>query len=232
MDLLSSIERGIRGAVEGVFGRAFGGRLQPAEITRRLATEVAGSERIVDGRPTVANRFRVRLSSREAQALAPTLTAIGAQCEDELYRHARSVGWTTLGPFEVTFEPADGLATGQLDVDAVFAPGWIGVRLEVIAGPDRGTLVHRAAQETLIGRSEGCSLRLTDIDVSREHAAIRSEGYRLVAVDLASTNGTFIGGQRITEAELGPGARIELGRTIVQIDRTRPEWLPGQASAG
>jgi hypothetical protein len=156
---------------------------------------------------------------------------MATQCEDELDRHARSAGWATVGPFEVGFEPAPGLATGQLDVDAVFARGWIGVRLEVIAGPDRGTLVHRAARETVLGRSEECDLRLSDIDVSRQHAAIRSDGYRLLAVDLASTNGTFIGGQRITEAELAPGARIELGRTIVQVDRTRPEWLPVQGGA-
>ena len=231
MRVLPSIERGIRGAVEGVFGRAFGGRLQPVEITRRLAVEIAASERGIDGRATVANRFKVRLSVREAQALAPTLPALAAQCEGELEKHARSAGWSTLGPFEVRFEPADGLATGQLDVDAIFARGWIGVRLEVITGPDRGALVHRAAQEVVIGRSAECDLRLSDIDVSRRHTAIRSDGYRLLAADLASTNGTFVVGERIAEAEIGPGARVELGRTIVQVDRTRPEWVPGQGGA-
>ena len=67
--------------------------------------------------------------------------------------------------------------------------------------PAHGTLV--------VGRSGGCDLRLADADTSRRHAKIVCEDERIVLHDLASTNGTFVNGQKVEEHTLEPGDRIQ-----------------------
>jgi hypothetical protein len=72
---------------------------------------------------------------------------------------------------------------------------------------------------TVIGRSSECDVPLEDPNVSRRHAEIRriGEGYSLV--DLGSTNGTEVNGQRIQETALMNGDVIELGTTSITFER-------------
>src|SRR2546423_3514337 len=79
-----------------------------------------------------------------------------------------------------------------------------------------------------LGR-EGCDVNLMDPEVSRRHAAIRSEGGSLAIEDLGSTNGTFVNGERITVVTvLRHGDSVRLGDTVLTIRSTaaaaaRPE---------
>jgi hypothetical protein len=63
----------------------------------------------------------------------------------------------------------------------------------------------------LLGRSRACELVLSDDSVSRRHAMVVCEGDRIILTDLGSTNGTFVNGRRITQAEVRPGDRLRLG---------------------
>jgi pSer/pThr/pTyr-binding forkhead associated (FHA) protein len=69
--------------------------------------------------------------------------------------------------------------------------------------------------EVALGRSRECEVRLPDADTSRRHAKIVCSGGRFVLHDLASTNGTFVNGERIEQRELAPGDRIEIGANTV-----------------
>ena len=89
-------------------------------------------------------------------------------------------------------------------------------RLEVVAGPDVGTVVELAQPAIGIGRSGGpADLALNDPKVSALHCELRLEsgGYRLR--DLSSTNGTHVRGVRIVEAWLTPGATIAIGKSAI-----------------
>ncbi|GAA3803878.1 FHA domain-containing protein [Nocardioides panacisoli] len=55
----------------------------------------------------------------------------------------------------------------------------------------------------VIGRDLGCDVPIADARASRHHAILQRENGAWVAVD-SSTNGTFVGGQRITRLPLGP----------------------------
>ncbi len=92
-----------------------------------------------------------------------------------------------------------------------------GYRLEVVSGPDQGLTRDVAASGFRIGASARSDLVLADRRVSGAHVAIELErgGYRIR--DLASTNGTTVGGVRITDAYLPACALIGLGRTIVRF---------------
>jgi hypothetical protein len=63
----------------------------------------------------------------------------------------------------------------------------------------------------MIGRSSACQLVLADETVSRRHAELRIEGGRWLLRDLSSSNGTWVNGRRVVEAEVRPGDTLHLG---------------------
>ncbi len=84
--------------------------------------------------------------------------------------------------------------------------------LIVLSGAQFGELFEVApGREVVLGRRDDADLQLFDDGVSRRHAALTllDAGARLV--DLGSANGTFVDGQRISEAVLRDGARFQLG---------------------
>ena len=87
-----------------------------------------------------------------------------------------------------------------------------------------------SAPTTTIGRREDCNLRIPLGDVSRQHCSISQEGGRLLLQDLGSSNGTYVNGRRVREAELKPGDQIRIGslRFIVQVDGEPAEADVGQ----
>jgi hypothetical protein len=67
------------------------------------------------------------------------------------------------------------------------------------------------------GRGLENDVVLDSLTVSREHARLdRADG--LVIEDLGSRNGTFVNGQRVQRARVGPGDRIRLGATELRSE--------------
>lgn len=67
-------------------------------------------------------------------------------------------------------------------------------------------------RQLVVGRAEGCDVRLSGRDVSRNHCRLEPAmgGARLT--DLGSANGTWVNGARIADcAEIGIGSLIEVG---------------------
>jgi DNA-binding NtrC family response regulator len=91
--------------------------------------------------------------------------------------------------------------------------------VRVIEGPDAGACCSLELQRVRIGSATDGSLVLTDRQVSRNHLELRVQDQGYLAVDLGSTNGTFYRGARIHEVELGVGAEIRIGATLLRIER-------------
>ena len=72
----------------------------------------------------------------------------------------------------------------------------------------------------VLGRSRECEITIEDPNVSRRHAEIRLDNGTWSIVDLGSTNGIEVNGERVSEARLDPGDRILLGRTEVVFEQT------------
>jgi pSer/pThr/pTyr-binding forkhead associated (FHA) protein len=82
-----------------------------------------------------------------------------------------------------------------------------------------------------IGRSTASDLVLPDVLMSRQHAQIRRGNGGVILQDLASTNGTFVNGQRLFgSCALHPGDVIRVGHTELIF---QPAYLePGSQMAG
>jgi hypothetical protein len=86
----------------------------------------------------------------------------------------------------------------------------------------------RSGEAVSIGRSRVCELALRSPDASRRHAEIAPDGDGWVVRDLASTNGTFVNGERVSEHRLRPGDRIEIGSDVITFCEVGP-GLEGSA---
>jgi hypothetical protein len=80
------------------------------------------------------------------------------------------------------------------------------------------------AEGILLGRYDRCQGWdvLADTEVRRVHALIIQLRDRLVAIDTASTNGTFVDNQRVRLVELRDGMPLALGTS----GRVRVRWCP------
>src|SRR5438477_1441032 len=108
------------------------------------------------------------------------------------------------------------------------------VTLRVLAGPYTGReFVFDQHDTFLIGRSEDSHLYLPeDRFFSRHHCLLEIAPPRCFLRDLGSTNGTFVNGQRVTEAFLHSGDRLMGGRTVLQIEvQTEPATAIDPSSA-
>jgi len=74
-----------------------------------------------------------------------------------------------------------------------------------------------AGESLTIGRGEKCKLVLDDAEVSRLQARIRYGQGRFELKDAGSANGTYLNGERVSEAELKSGDRIEMGGIAIAI---------------
>jgi pSer/pThr/pTyr-binding forkhead associated (FHA) protein len=82
-----------------------------------------------------------------------------------------------------------------------------------------------AQGENTVGSRPGCDVHLDDRTVSRQHALLIDNGDCLVVRDLDSRNGTWVDGQRVTEAELAPSLPLQFGAVAAEIERVEAEDL-------
>jgi len=80
--------------------------------------------------------------------------------------------------------------------------------------PDAGGLLQA---RLTIGRSSACELVLADETVSRRHAELRIHDGCWLLRDVGSSNGTWVNGRRVIEAEVRPGDVIHLGGAEIRL---------------
>ncbi|MFL9711619.1 FHA domain-containing protein [Methylobacillus sp. Pita1] len=71
-------------------------------------------------------------------------------------------------------------------------------------------------QRLTIGRRPSCDIRLENLAISGEHAAVLAEDGVFYIEDNRSTNGTLVNGRAITRHQLQDGDRIGLGRHQIE----------------
>jgi pSer/pThr/pTyr-binding forkhead associated (FHA) protein len=71
-----------------------------------------------------------------------------------------------------------------------------------------------------VGRAPIADLILDAALVSRIHCRLEANDETLEVIDLESTNGVFVNGERVSRAHLIPGDRLGVGRVQLEIGRS------------
>lgn len=85
---------------------------------------------------------------------------------------------------------------------------------------DRGADGKVGARASVDNFERKDDLDLADDAVSQTHAMIFVDEAGVSLVDVASTNGTYVNGRRVTESELVPGDLLRIGETRIEIRYT------------
>ena len=118
----------------------------------------------------------------------------------------------------VTFTPVD--PDQPPAVDEALPPGIEGFALIVNRGPRAGMTWVLEAGTTTIGRGPDQDIFLDDVTVSRRHAELQVGDTGAPQIkDAGSTNGTYINGERLDEAELASGDEIIIGKYHLTLAR-------------
>jgi len=90
--------------------------------------------------------------------------------------------------------------------------------LAVTSGPLKGTTIPLGSAPILIGRSPTCTLVIDDDYCSSKHCRIYPDGSAWFVEDLGSTNGTFLGNQRVEDpVPFRQGERVRIGATTLEL---------------
>jgi predicted Zn finger-like uncharacterized protein len=93
------------------------------------------------------------------------------------------------------------------------------ISLAVLSGPAKG-LVHALAKPwVVLGRTAG-DVIIDDRNISRWHCAVEVRGDTIRVRDLDSTNGTFVGAERIGSGELHHLSEFRIGESVVLVTIT------------
>jgi CheY-like chemotaxis protein len=88
--------------------------------------------------------------------------------------------------------------------------------------------VHELGESwATVGRGDGNTFQIVESSVSGKHCEVRLRGEELVVHDLLSTNGTFIGGQKITEGVVKLGQTLRLGDVELRFEVSPAASSPG-----
>ena len=88
----------------------------------------------------------------------------------------------------------------------------------ILEGGNKGETVSLDDAPLLIGRGNDAAIRLDDDYASTRHARIASSGDQWFVEDLGSTNGTYVGSSRISQATaIQLGTQVRIGKTILEL---------------
>jgi len=230
--VLHRFEQRLEHAVTGAFARAFRSAVQPVEIAAALQREVDNSVHILSrDRLLAPNSFVVELSATDYDRLAPYGQTLSDELAGMVRDHVAEQRYTLAGPLMISFERSEDLTTGRFRVrgqaNATVTPA-DGQRMTDTA-MQRAPVVlevngvrHPLGPPGLVvGRGSEADLRINDPGVSRRHVEIRVQvhGNRLSveAIDLGSTNGSVVDGQRVQQALLHDGSTVVIGNTTLVV---------------
>ena len=232
MGILQRFENRLEQMVSGAFAKAFRSAVQPVEVAAALQREVDNSAQILSrNRRLVPNQFHVELSPQDHERLAPYSSTLAEELSEMLREHAHDQAYVFTGPVTISFDEKDDLTTGRFRVRSAAL-----AQVTPVSGSVTDTAVRRAnvilevngmkhpldPPGIVIGRGTDADLRINDPGVSRRHAEIRvypAEGGNphVSIVDLGSTNGMLVNGQRVQQATLENGGTVKIGNTTMTI---------------
>ena len=124
----------------------------------------------------------------------------------------------TPAPAPFVAEPAPVVAPAKTKGKAKVRKQW---RLVLVEPPSEAGTAYAIEDEATLGRGGGCTVPLGfDTFVSQVHARAFDRDGTLWIEDLGSRNGTFVNGEQVHQpTKVAKGARVQVGETVLEVDR-------------
>src|SRR5947199_4412603 len=102
--------------------------------------------------------------------------------------------------------------------------------LKLVAPSGSPAVLIAGGRPYQVGRAVASDLAIQDPTVSRRHAELELTGAGVRVRDLGSTNGTWLNGQRVSDAVAMPGSRLAFGKVDFEVrEESAPTQTPGPA---
>jgi len=95
-------------------------------------------------------------------------------------------------------------------------------KLVLLSAGMTGRTHELKAEKTTFGRVEDNSFQIAEPSVSSHHCEVVVRGNDVLIKDLSSTNGTFINGEKVSEATLKVGQILRLGQIEMRLESDVP----------
>src|SRR5262245_27321087 len=118
MGMISKFEEMMQGLVEGSFGRVFRSRLQPVELTTKLAREMDANLQLMADRRIAPNLYDIFLSARDYEQFSANAGWVLPQLADGLIVVARERSYTLTSRPILRFHQDGSMVTGQVRIEA------------------------------------------------------------------------------------------------------------------
>lgn len=167
--------------------------------------------------PSCAHVFELAPDSGSAKATAPCPSCgrVVVVRDAAVVAPSADAGTVPFDPgTEAALEPleAEATAIGMRSVAAL--PAGKRISLAVLSGARQGEVILVERPRTTLGRAGGgADLEFDDAEMSRSHAALEWAGGSAILRDLGSTNGSFVGEQRVQIHTLEDKTEFRLGHT-------------------
>jgi hypothetical protein len=215
LGFLDSFERSVERLVGGAFAKAFASGVHPLEIVAALKREMDSQAKSASRTRTVApHQYSCALSTEDHARLTRLGEPLLEEITGALADYAAVRGYGLSDRLAVTLTITGSLSEGMVDVTStqvgpvVWIPTltWDSVSFPVVK------------KSTLIGRGTDTDVHVVARGVSRHHAEVRWDGKRAEVVDLGSTNGTKLEGERVTRAALPDRCTLVIGQARILFE--------------
>jgi hypothetical protein len=236
---ISFLERLAEDLLEGTFAYAFKSRLEPVQIAKALVREMEQNRIVGPEAPLVPNHYIAHLHPSDFDAVSEFRQGLERELGNYLRGYAKMRGFRSLGDISVEVARADPpgrprrvRATASM-VDtpaeqprtrfepltqataemprAEVTPGESAQRIPAGLEALDGGFISLTGEVTSVGRSIDNDVVIESPDVSRRHAQIVWEQDQYVVIDLESTNGTFVSGNKVARQRLSGGEEVSFG---------------------
>ena len=218
--VLKRIEQKLEKLVEGTFTRVFPSSVKPIELGKRVRRVLEDKKTIgVQGQIIIPNRYVISLSPKDLENIESIQESIQREISSSIRDHANDENYHFQGTLTVEILSNSSLKTGSIEVDGLFEENKGGFPPGSLID-ENGKRLIITEQKLSIGRDTKSTMQVVDVEVSRNHAEIRLLNTSFVLIDLQSTNGTFVNGQRVQEHTLQNFDQIKIGSTILLFQKS------------
>lgn len=218
--VLKRIEQKLEKIVEGTFTRVFPSSVKPIELGKRVRRVLEDKKTIgVQGQIIIPNRYVISLSPKDLENIESIQESIQREISSSIRDHANDENYHFQGTLTVEIFSNSSLKTGSIEVDGLFEENKGGFPPGSLID-ENGKRLIITEQKLSIGRDTKSTMQVVDVEVSRNHAEIRLLNTSFVLIDLQSTNGTFVNGQRVQEHTLQNFDQIKIGSTILLFQKS------------